>query len=685
MRGLLVWVFSLCLFVSLFGQETRHWYFGIKAGLDFSTSPPTVLTGSLSTYEGCSSISDAGGNLLFYTDGTTVWNSAHQVMANGTGLMGDLSSTQSALIIRQPGSMSLYYVFTVWPPNGFRYSVVDMTLASGMGSVSATKNILLTSNCSEALTAVRHCNGTDIWVLIHETLTSNFRAYVLTPTGVSASVVTTSLGPVQHIAGIATMKFSPNGRRLAIAMNDGTDELVLYSFDPSSGAVTNSLSLGTGYYGLEFSPDGSKLFATTIWSPGKVRQWDLCAGNATAIVASEYAVFTQTTVSMPSFGMAQLASDGRIYVSRSGDNSLAVIKDPNVYGAGCNFTLTGQTVAPNSLFYGLPGFVTNLIGHIAPPFGATVSCLDGTLLANPAFTTNLACTASNYSVLGIQWDFGDPLSGAMNSSTLTAPFHQFTSPGTYTVKLAYATACGADTLRQLVIVGAPPQMTLVSTPSLCAGSSATLHSVNFDNLNWYTSANSTSVIASGSAFVTPTLSTGSYTFHVALPTCTFSSARLPHSFSVYALPTVSVSPKQPTVCAKVTVTLTAAGAASYTWSTQQQTTSIILTPSTSASYWVVGKDINGCTDSAVAMLTVSPCLGIRHVTTDDFRFYPTPARSELVIETASALPIRIYDISGSLLLKAEAEAGKNTFALPLGMRGVYILSAGELHYRLVLE
>ena len=103
--------------------EAKYWYFGANAGVNFNTSPPTAITnGQLNTSEGCSSISDESGNLLFYTDGSTVWNRNHQIMSNanyfnGNGLNGDPSSTSSGLIVPHPTNPNLYYVFTVDEPH----------------------------------------------------------------------------------------------------------------------------------------------------------------------------------------------------------------------------------------------------------------------------------------------------------------------------------------------------------------------------------------------------------------------------------------------------------------------------------------------------------------------------------------------------------------------------------------
>ena len=165
-------------------REAGIWYFGIEAGIDFNSGSPVPLTnGKLITKEGCSTISDKDGKLLFYTDGSTVWNAKHNIMPNGTGLFGHLSSTQSAIIVPNPSNPSIYYVFTVDEPhhqnawafpdqgpadfngfstteyndsftsvpegddgfnNGLNYSLVDMTLNNGMGDIDIVeKNIQL--------------------------------------------------------------------------------------------------------------------------------------------------------------------------------------------------------------------------------------------------------------------------------------------------------------------------------------------------------------------------------------------------------------------------------------------------------------------------------------------------------------------------------------------------------------
>lgn len=154
-------LFVLFCFKSKSQNETNNWYFGANAGLNFSTIPPTILTnGMLITTEGCSSISDAFGNILFYSDGITVYDKTHNIMSNGTGLFGNSSTTQSSIIVKEPGNNNIYYIFTLGASGSGSLcsSKVDMNLSAGMVSVTV-KNNLLGTIISEKLTSVKHCNG----------------------------------------------------------------------------------------------------------------------------------------------------------------------------------------------------------------------------------------------------------------------------------------------------------------------------------------------------------------------------------------------------------------------------------------------------------------------------------------------------------------------------------------------
>ena len=200
-------LFLLISTISNAQKEANIWHFGEFAGLDFNSGAPFALTnGALNTLEGCATIADNIGNLLFYTDGNRVWNKNHVQMPNGFALMGNSSSTQSAVIVQKPGSSNIYYIFTVpfqdQPNIGLRYSIVDMNLDGGLGDIT-TKNIFLYSYLTEKLTAVRHANDCDVWVIAHEYESNAFIVYLLDNSGVNA-------GPVSNVGSIHSQDWADN-------------------------------------------------------------------------------------------------------------------------------------------------------------------------------------------------------------------------------------------------------------------------------------------------------------------------------------------------------------------------------------------------------------------------------------------------------------------------------------------
>ena len=140
----------LLLFIGLqtFSQKQANiWYFGQGAGVNFNFSPPRALTnGQLYTLEGCSTFSDSDGNLLFYSDGSTVWDKNHDIMNFNDAaltpsegqLLGDSSAAQSGMIIPKPLSNDIYYLFTVTNngnDKGFNVYTIDMSLNGGNGQL----------------------------------------------------------------------------------------------------------------------------------------------------------------------------------------------------------------------------------------------------------------------------------------------------------------------------------------------------------------------------------------------------------------------------------------------------------------------------------------------------------------------------------------------------------------------
>ncbi len=355
-----------CSFV-LAQNPASIWYFGQNAGVDFSSGNPTAITdGQLNTEEGCVTISDSKGKLQFYTDGVSVWNSKHQYMPNGRGLVGSPSSTSSGVVIQHPGNPSLFFLFTVpavADSAGFRYSMVDMKLDSGRGDIIANqKNIKLRHPVTEKLTSTLHRNGKDYWILLHEWNNDVFVAYKITQSGLNTTPVLSNAGAIHNGSNLNTqgyMKVNPDGTNLALALEE-SNVIEVFDFDNESGKVSKPISMTlpdkSYVYGIEFSPDGSLLYASAAGT-GEIYQYNLQAGSEEAIRAS--GIMIGKTNPAAWVGALQVAIDGKIYFTVYKTSYLGVIENPNQLGLACGFNQKAVELNGKLSTLGLPTFSQN--------------------------------------------------------------------------------------------------------------------------------------------------------------------------------------------------------------------------------------------------------------------------------------------------------------------------------------
>ncbi len=352
MKSFLSFFFFLFFFLFSFSQV---WYFGYGAGIKFENGNVAALhDGKISTNEGCSAAYDEKGDLIFYTDGVSVWDKDHRLYKNGEGLNGNNSSTQSALIVPKPGNKNLFYIFTSDTSAGGKgicYSLINATM-----NMIVSKNQKLFSPAAEKLTACFNKNGKDVWVITHAWNSNNFLSYPLTEKGIGASI-TSSAGIVHKETGsgrnretIGEMKFSPDGKKLAVAIcYRKENNLEIFDFDNSTGKILNpqTFSLNGFPYGICFSPDNSKLYISFLKGKDGVIQYDLLTKQFTSITLNE---------KENSFGSLQIGPDKKIYIARVG-NFLDVISFPDKTGTLCSYTKNSINLSPSSCSYGLPNLI----------------------------------------------------------------------------------------------------------------------------------------------------------------------------------------------------------------------------------------------------------------------------------------------------------------------------------------
>lgn len=343
--------------------QSPIWLFGNRAGLDFRAgAPQPVANSAMNTVEGSAVACDAAGNLLFYTDGRTIWDRQHRRMPNGRGLFGSPNAAQSALVVQLPGQDSLWYVFTTdfqGGADGLRYTVVSTTRRGGLGDVVSRNNLVI-APVAEKLTAVRHANGRDVWVIAHRWQSNQYVAVLVTAAGVQLPPVLSAAGTALTGPGrqaIGYLRASPDGRHLAAALWRDANKFEVLDFDPATGAVFGRVMLEpyNRAYGVEFSPDGSKLYGTChddSTGRGVVWQFDLRPGPD-ADPTGRYHRLVGRSVAKE-LGAIRRGPDGRLYIARNGGRWLAVIATPNAAGPACTFLDDGIPLAPATSRLGLP-------------------------------------------------------------------------------------------------------------------------------------------------------------------------------------------------------------------------------------------------------------------------------------------------------------------------------------------
>ncbi len=414
----------------------NNWYFGFKAGLDFNTEPPTVLTnGQTQTYTGNATISDENGNLLFYSDGYKVWDKNHNVMPNGANLEGAFGVMQNILIIPYPEQLQLYYLFVIKviydsnnkPHYNLLYSIIDMNLNNGNGDIDINNKDILLANDVINLTAAAKPDGTGYWMAV-STADKKIYVFSINSVGINTTPIINPLSnPLKSLYG--EMRFSNNGKKFAITSYkiNGVSErdsslLQIYDFNSSNGTIsfdkqylfsdanninTNEKIIST----IEFSPDNSKIYANYYQNVGSdLIQFDL-----------NYATLEPDTVYISGqsepFGGMRLAPNGKIYIINEGTNTLNCIENPDNPASTCGFVLNAINLQTGKGEFSLPNTI------IYPTF-------DFIYTNNCQFETTIFTITNTQNIQSTLWNFGDN-----QTSTQLEPSHTYLNPGTYTVTL----------------------------------------------------------------------------------------------------------------------------------------------------------------------------------------------------------------------------------------------------------
>lgn len=386
------------------GNEYNNWFFA-RNGLNFNSGEPITIANinnGLASHEGCASISDKEGNLLFYTNGIEIKNRNHVLMdgeINGN-LKGHSSTTQGAVIIPHPNveSNNIFYVFTaaaqfnqVNPEperHGLHYYIVDFSnglsstsqntsdplygLPLGHVSAGIEGDEALLPLVGEKIVAVKSSNNS-IYLIVRG-IEDIFYVFTIDETGLNEepSIYHGGIFLTQEHRGtdaIGNMKISPDGTFLALCQSTGSvmgnHSLEIFRFNPVSGELGELLTTIIPYaqsYGLEFSPNSQFLY---YGSHSCIMQLDLEAidiPNSAQIIGCGENPYL-------GFKSLQLGPNGKIYTTRGGD-AIGVIENPNIKGNGCTFKPL-HVQLPNEAHSGFPNTINSLKNEIPNLSGPT--------------------------------------------------------------------------------------------------------------------------------------------------------------------------------------------------------------------------------------------------------------------------------------------------------------------------
>ena len=332
------------------------------------------------------SLCNAEGNLQMYSNGVHVFNKSHQIMENGAWLVPNAPSEsllvpQGVLAFYMPGNDQKiilihpkieYIEAPIWTPTITRlyYSIIDMAANNGLGKVIQKSIPFLSDTLDDGkLTAVKHGNGRDWWIIANEANSNSFYKILLDKNGVSINDKQKIGVLVPFSLGQAV--FSPDGKTFATVGSVDNQQgkfLNVYDFDRCNGELTNPRqsnwhdAIPGPTVGVAIAPNSRYLYVS---SNKYIYQYDLLATN---LVASRQVVAIYDGFQSPfgsKFYLAQLGPDKKIYINCSnGETVMHVIHEPDNPGLACNVEQHGIQL-PCYNAYTIPNFPNYRLGDWA--------------------------------------------------------------------------------------------------------------------------------------------------------------------------------------------------------------------------------------------------------------------------------------------------------------------------------
>lgn len=342
------------------------------------------------------------------------------------------------------------------------------------------------------------------------------------------------------------------------------------------------------------------------------------------------------------------------YTPSVGYNNIHNFSAPFIWDGTSNLVL--ETVFSNSIVGTAGNAVTQYNTSLGFQSTLVYRADNQNVSAIAAATTsnvNIGFVRPDFKLNGTQvgtysWSPSTGLSSTNAASVVASPV----TSGVYSVELSNGFCTSASTVSLDVIL--MPTITIASSsPTVCLGNSATLTASGATTYTWSTGIKNASIVVS--PFVSMT-----FTVNGSNPICPSTS----NTIFIVSAPALnlSVTAAPPVLCDGGSSTLSASGASTYTWTGGSNSSSIVVSPTGTATYSVLAYDGPGCWTNKTINVKVNPsptisvspstatiCLG-ESVTLEAsgvFNFTWTPGNSNSPIFAASPGLSTTYTVLGA--------------------------------------
>ena len=346
-------------------------------------------------------------------------------------------------------------------------------------------------------------------------------------------------------------------------------------------------------------------------------------------------------------------------------------------GAATSYTWSSASGPPIS--GGSYTTVPSISGNFSVVGTSTNGCSNSALVfitvnPTPAISilsnTNTICLGNSVSLtasgaLSYTWS-----NGVNTSTQVVTP----SSSVTYTVSGTNTFNCTSDAVLSLTVNSFTPSIS--PSTSICLGNQAAI-TASGGASNSYTWSNGVTFF--NVINVSPSVTTlYSVTAYGQSNNCLGSNSVI---LNILQNPTVTATANRSVMCKGENNVLTALGASTYSWSTGDATSTVLINPQTIStfSYIVTGTDSKGCLNTFTLTMKVNACTDINTQTawpTGNLMIYPNPSKNEITLEIdqiVENLRFEVYNTIGQLILSKQIEQLTSKVDLQGQLPGIYLL------------